>query len=482
MRLASIAQVTRVWYFYVGMARTRISIDWRNLLGPLASADGGLSQAELCDLGQAVQVYSPRSIRLRPGTCDQDLPFCTEPVAWFARGRRLTESHVRPGAFLQFAAGDYYIQDAASFLPIALAMIQPGHNVCDLCAAPGGKSTALAEELLGQGVLVANEVIRSRLSMLELALARSGYGNHLILNLEPEQLAALCRDRFDRVIVDAPCTGQSMVAKGKQTLSAFSPRQIDHSAARQRRILRSAARLVVPGGRLVYSTCTFSHAENEGVFSWLSDNLPGWRPVVEPQLTPWAGQVAGTYRLWPHRDPCAGGFAAALDRPSSEGYFSDSRRRDEPNALEGSHGRPNFRAAMFYEIDPATFTGELIPGQWMVRGDGSLHRFASGIETAWMEAAHAGVEIAIPRTGVWTPSYPSATLSSAILTVANSIDLSDAEAARFMAGESLRCSGQSNGWSRVCWRSRSLAWGKYSASVLKNHLPKQLRLPSSLIC
>src|SRR5690606_29606672 len=116
------------------------------------------------------------------------------------------------------------------------------------------------EQLDGRGWLLANEVIASRWPILNLALERSGYGNYLVTHRDVAALERQCGAAFDCVLVDAPCTGQSLVARGKQSPAAFSATQIEHSAARQARILRSAAAMTRPGGRLIYSTCTYSFA------------------------------------------------------------------------------------------------------------------------------------------------------------------------------------------------------------------------------
>lgn len=236
-------------------------INWPYVLGPLLTS-ANFDAVELADLETAIGQYSSRAVRIHPST-QAALPFETEPIPWFDRGRWLNDSQCRPGAFLNYAAGDYYIQDAGSMLALALCDAKPGQWICDTCAAPGGKSSGLLEALGGSGLVVSNEVIRSRLEILELTNARTGHSNYVVVNAEVENLADMCSDVFDCVVVDAPCTGQSMLARGKQSLAAFSAKQIQHSAARQQRILRAAAELVKPGGRLVYSTCTFAFAENE---------------------------------------------------------------------------------------------------------------------------------------------------------------------------------------------------------------------------
>lgn len=493
----------------------------RHVLGPLGEGtssedSAGLDAEELQQFAQALGQHGRRCVRPRPGLPLDQLPFATEPVPWAPMGRFLLDSSFRPGSSLRFAAGDYAIQDAASLLPITLMQLEPGQHVCDVCAAPGGKSTAILEGLNGRGVLLSNEVIASRVDTLQLALARTGYDNYLIANQSADRLAEVAPEAFDCVLVDAPCSGQSLVARGKQSLSAFSDKQIEHSAARQQSILRSAIQLVRPGGRLVYSTCTFAYAENEAVMAWLGEFLPEWRPVVIDALLPWQSPVReGCYRLWPHRDQCAGGFAAALVRPEDSrlpGSLFDSAdaitaatkasgRRPRQASLAGSAAWQRCRTP---EILGEFGRFEADEPVWQNRQH--LHWFHPEIAAAWRSVARGGIELATLFGDHWHPSHPLATLSlsSAWFTPRCRTVLSAAEAIRYLSGTSLHrptssaanfpgaasadaastaadaipqvAAGQ--GWSVATWDGRPLGWGKQVGTQLKNHLPKPLRQPS----
>ena len=238
-----------------------------------------LPVADHADFLAALTKYPPPAVRLRPGFDDDTLPAPSVTVPWFARGRTFLPG-VRPGGWLAYGTGAYYVQDAASLLTLALAAIRPGEVVCDLCAAPGGKSTGLAETLPPDGWLLANEPIRSRVDVLAMNLARHGSTRHGITSLDPDTLAARLPRAFDLVVVDAPCSGQSMLGEGKQTASAFLTSTVAHAAARQRRILAAAAALTRPGGRIVYATCTFAPAENEEIVTEFLATHPDWR--VDP--------------------------------------------------------------------------------------------------------------------------------------------------------------------------------------------------------
>lgn len=476
-------------------------INWENVLGPILSSevptDGAHSTTvfpheDVIELEKAIGEYSARAVRLHPSAVQTQLPFETEPIPWFRRGRWLRDSKCRPGAFLSYAAGDYYIQDAGSMLALALCDVRPGQWICDTCAAPGGKSSGLLEELGGTGLVVSNEVIRSRLEILELTLARTGHSNYCVVNAEVEALAQTCSDVFDCVIVDAPCTGQSMVARGKQSLAAFSSKQIEHSAARQQRILRAAAELVKPGGRLVYSTCTFAYAENEAMIESFRSEHADWTPVNDPNLLAWASpNHEGCYRLWPHRDRCAGAFAAALVRPANDNSSFITAGTINLSQSARYSGKP--KASQFTRIDlPAREitwlnSSDNQPFRLWQRGS-ELHYFASCFPVAWIESPSkvvaAGVPIAELRGGEWQPSYAASIVAIPEFSPAARFEVSDAQAVDYFAGAAVRltppCTEPNMPWNALTWLGRPIAWSKHTSSgtsggVLKNHLPKALR-------
>lgn len=314
-------------------------VDWKQVLGPLWGASDGVPVDELDDLEKAAFQHAPRAIRWRSQaameSASSQMPWRTAPVPWYPLGELILEAgeaspkaNLNPGAYLHHAAGQYYVQDAGSMLAIALCRLQPGETVVDTCASPGGKSTAILESLQGQGCLIANEVISGRLSILQWALERAGFGNHAVTNLEVDRLADLLGPVADCVLVDAPCSGQSMVAKGKQTTASYSEQHVEHCAARQQRILRAASQLVKPSGRLVYSTCTFAFQENEQVLMDFLHQYPNWRLVRDSTFEQWENpHLAGTYRLWPHRDATAGTFVGVLQQ--SDGNTEVTPSSDE---------------------------------------------------------------------------------------------------------------------------------------------------------
>lgn len=243
-----------------------------------------------------------------------DLPFAiAPPLPWQpAEVDRLTPDQ-RPGQHDLHAAGAYYCLDTASVFAAAVldAIAEPVDLLLDLCAAPGGKSL-LAWQRLHPQRLWCNEVIRKRVKILIANLKRCDATDSLVFNLDPRVFAEQVPQAADVVIVDAPCSGQSLLAKGDTALGCFHPVNINKNASRQRRILGQAAQIVAGGGYLAYMTCTFSPEENEQVGAWLLKTFPQFQAVAVPSLEAHASALADfpCYRLWPQSGMGAGGFTA----------------------------------------------------------------------------------------------------------------------------------------------------------------------------
>ncbi|MFO1065465.1 MAG: SAM-dependent methyltransferase [Pirellulales bacterium] len=467
-----------------------IGIDWDWNLGGETAQHCGLTASDIAALDEAIGRHGKRCVRVHPETDTAALPFATEAVPWYPQGRFLIDSSIRPGAFLDYAVGEYYIQDAASLLPMAIADIKPGEEVCDLCASPGGKSTAALERLRGSGYVLANEVIRGRVDVLQMALARSRYDNFAVSSQSPETLAESCAELFDCVIVDAPCTGQSMVARGKQSLASYSQRQVEHSALRQLSILRSAVRLVRPGGRLIYSTCTFAHAENEAVVASMLQWLPDWQMIERPELQTWkSGAMDGCYRLWPQRDGCSGGFAVGLVRPEASTFESLDRFEATSLSSPSSSGRDDAvshrrsGSSFHWSPGPATISWEGNPFEDWAAGDArlfvrahELHAFHRDIPERSIDAALSGFPLGDLFGPWWVPHHAMACVDSigGRPLKRRTIELSKSEAIRFMGGESWRGSGDAVR-AVACYGGKSLGWMKHTGERLQNHLPKSLR-------
>ena len=212
----------------------------------------------------------PRSVGLRfnplKGADLPQLSFGLTPVPWAPHGY-FYDPATRPGLHPYHEAGVYYLQEPSAMAPAVLLDAQPGELVLDLCAAPGGKSTQIAAALQGRGLLVCNEINPGRAKILARNIERLGITNALVLQETPQRIAAAFPHCFDRVLVDAPCSGEGMFRKEAAASADWSEATVAHCAARQQEILDAAAVLLKAGGRLVYSTCTFAPVENEGAIA-----------------------------------------------------------------------------------------------------------------------------------------------------------------------------------------------------------------------
>lgn len=219
-----------------------------------------------------------------------------EPADWAEEGFYY-KAEAQPGKLALHEAGAYYIQEPSAMIAVSLLDPRPGDQVLDLCAAPGGKSTQIAGRLRGSGLLVSNEVIPDRAKILSRNIERMGIANAVVLNETPERLAERYPAFFDRIVVDAPCSGEGMFRKDVNARKEWSVRQVELCAARQREILSYAEQMLKPGGVLVYSTCTFAPMENEEMAAWFVEQYP--------QLT-----LTSIEQIWPHRQRGEGHFAA----------------------------------------------------------------------------------------------------------------------------------------------------------------------------
>ncbi len=215
-----------------------------------------------------------------------------------------------------FEAGSAYPLDASSVFTASAMLAAPGAGrVLDVCAAPGGKSL-FASLAFSPAFLLANEVVPKRLGILRHNLKKSGRPGLFTQRLDPAELALLAKACFDLVLVDAPCSGQSLLAKGIDNPGCFHPNVIKGNAKRQSHILRQSASCVAPGGYLFYSTCTFSRRENEAVVEKFLRLADDFAPVAVAHLEDFQSPMidAPAFRFYPHRDSGAGGFSCLLQR------------------------------------------------------------------------------------------------------------------------------------------------------------------------
>lgn len=339
--------------------------------------------------------------------------------------------------------------------PVALLLPQPGEWVCDLCAAPGGKSTQIAGAMGKEGLLLCNEINPKRARILSRNIERMGIGNALVTNEHPEKLAQRLEGCFDRVLVDAPCSGEGMFRKEEAAVTDWSDETVAMCANRQQEILRSAARLLRPGGRLVYSTCTFAPEENEGVVrQFLAEHQEF---VPETVDAPWfAKGENGTMRMWPHKLLGEGHFAAVLRKTGDE-------PRETPKSCPGE---PLPRQWLEFAKDMQI---SLPKGKAVFFGQ-SLHWVHPELpELKGLKTERPGLELGTVRKDRFEPAHALALWLSGC----SRMQELDAQVHTYLHGDVIP--SKIKGWCLMTADGFSIGWGKGDGNVIKNHYPKGLR-------
>ena len=261
-------------------------------------------------------------------------PFHLTPIPWIKNGYYY-EKEDDPAGHPFYAAGLYYLQEPSAMTPASRLPVEPGDRVLDLCAAPGGKATAMAADLKGRGQLVANDINTARARALLRNLELFGIRNSFVTNEPPYILAEKFPEYFDKVMVDAPCSGEGMFRKNPAVAEAWLEKGPEYFSALQKEIILYAADMLKPGGTMFYSTCTFSPLENEAVITWLLENRPEMRLIP---MEDYEGFSEGfisfreerfhpscrlARRIWPHRMGGEGHFLALLAKDEDRGKKND---------------------------------------------------------------------------------------------------------------------------------------------------------------
>lgn len=385
-------------------------------------------------------------------------------------------------------------------LPAAALKARPGERVLDLCAAPGGKSSQIALSMGGEGMLVANEVDTARARVLAANLERLGVTNAVVLNETPVRLAARWPEYFDAVLVDAPCSGEGMFRRDPQSREAWTDAAPRGCRKRQGEILTAAAKMVRPGGRLLYSTCTFNEEENEGSVADFLQAHADFAPE-EFALPGLGASRGGMLRIWPHRARGDGQFAALLRRAGDAREVSArGDGADGSGGLSSAHpaasidmwldalpkARPARRAgkaapapdvaALLQELGKCAVSALPVSPQSArlhLEGRRLIAAPLAAPELDGLRVVSPGLALLRAETGRVEPEHA---LAMALLPgmARREAALTEKEALAFIAGEALPREGEA-GWTLVTHAGLPLGWGKQAGGMLKNHVPKGLR-------
>lgn len=411
-------------------------------------------------------------LKLSPECLQRLLPFLEEPVAWSKDGFYYQEETIRPAKHPYYYAGLYYIQEPSAMLPAELLNATPGDRVLDLCAAPGGKSLQLAAQLAREGLLVSNDIQPQRAKVLLKNLERYGVVNTIVLNESPQRLAQVFPKFFDKILVDAPCSGEGMFRKEPEMAKDWSEAEVDKYARWQADILAMIPHLLRPGGEVVYSTCTFSREENE---QQINDFL-----MAHPEFS-----LLEQRRLWPHEIKGEGHFVAkikstAIENKPAEVPSLKNKTAKAPLSKEAKQGLAEFSQQVWQD---AARWRDWLPqdGQVVERAGHILWESHCLPALKGLKVLRSGWLLGTIEKGRFRPSaalalgLPPEAASSAMqllnLAVEDKEDF--ALALRYLRGETLQREGRvwSKGWHLVAFNGFPLGWAKGAEHWLKNEYP-----------
>ena len=264
------------------------------------------------------------TLKITPEKFTNMTPLKLKPVPWIHNGFYY-EGDERPAKDPYYYAGLYYLQEPSAMTPASLLPVVPGDKVLDLCAAPGGKSTELGAKLKGKGLLVSNDISNSRAKALLKNLELWGIENICVTSEEPKKLKETFGEFFDKILVDAPCSGEGMFRKDADMVKSYEERRPEYYAAIQREIMDQAVDMLAPGGYLLYSTCTFSACENEDIIRRTLDCHEEMELISLPLFKGASGGIglSGCLRLFPHKIKGEGHFMAMLKKKGSSAGYED---------------------------------------------------------------------------------------------------------------------------------------------------------------
>lgn len=393
------------------------------------------------------------------------------PIPWEERGFYIEEE--KPGKHPYHAAGLYYVQEPSAMAVAAALGIKKGDRVLDLCAAPGGKSTQAAAYLHGEGVLVANEIEPKRARILSENIERCGIKNAIVTNNSPDELVKYFNGYFDKIIVDAPCSGEGMFKKEEAAIEEWSQENVIRCSIRQKNILEAAEKMLRPGGYLIYSTCTFSLEENEMVVEDFLDRHNSFNIVEIDKRHGFSNgfyELAGntelkkSIRLFPHRLRGEGHFMCLLQK------------------MDGDMGSEKpFKSIIKMEDlkDYFVFAKENLNVQieenLYLAGE-NLYSLPNGIpDIKGLKILRSGIHLGSFKKNRFEPNHALA-LSLKYGEAKRNVNLesSSDEVISYLKGDTLKTDIE-DGWTIVNVDGYSLGWGKTSRGILKNHYPKGLR-------
>ncbi len=425
----------------------------------------------------SLSVRPPVSVRWNPQKLTA-APFDEgRSIPWHPQGVFLSE---RPSFVSDpfFHAGAYYVQEASSMLLYQLIDTSRPLNILDLCGAPGGKSTLIASAMHPGSLLVANEVIRSRATILEENLTKWGHPHCMITQSDPSAFSKL-PNFFDLIVVDAPCSGEGMFRKDPRSIECWSYDHVLHCASRQRRILANVLPCLKEGGRLIYSTCTYSSEENEQNIEWLlrefSDEL---ELDCQVDLEQWGAEAVKLqghpvgWRCYPHQFEGEGFFISRLKKiQSSDGEVNQRKAGRQKLRHTGVVAEFLKRFTVIQEKESVTVEGDKL--YYLPSGIFSDVLFKS------LRVINAGVMLGTTRKKEVSPSH-ALSVGALVNPSLPAMELDLDKALRYLRKMEWNEGNISPGWILSKYKKLNLGWFKSTGKKLKNHYPMNWRIRKTL--
>lgn len=423
--------------------------------------------------------YGLRVNNLKISTEDfiEKSPFQIEKVHFASNGFYYKKEDV-PAKHPYYYAGLYYIQEPSAMTPAELFHIEEGDKVLDLCAAPGGKSTELGAKLRGTGLLVSNDISASRAKALLKNIELFGIGNSLVTSETPERLSSYFDTYFDKILIDAPCSGEGMFRKDPSIIKSWHPDSGQEFSNIQRQILPYAAKMLKPGGYMLYSTCTFSPEENEQVIYHFLENHKDFELVDLPRIddfspgqTKWAGgkgvDMSKTIRIWPHKIRGEGHFVALLHKKDDHSLITYSPY--ESKTKEKVYGE-------YIAFEKEYLTSKLDRRRLEAIKD-KLYYMPDDIPNLkGLRVLRSGLYVGELKKNRFEPSQGLASwLKPDMFKQTINFSSQSEEVIRYLKGETIGVSGE-KGWHLVTVDGFSLGFGKKTNHMLKNKFQTGWRL------
>lgn len=421
------------------------------------------------------RVYGLRTntLKIAPEELEKKLYFSLSPVQWCKEGFYYEEKE-RPAKHPYYHAGLYYLQEPSAMAPGSILEIEPGERVLDICAAPGGKSTQLGAKLQGKGILIANDISATRAKALLKNIELFGIKNAVILNETPKKLAERFYHYFDKILIDAPCSGEGMFRKEPDVIKSWGDKMTEFCCRQQQEILEQAATMLRGGGCILYSTCTFAPEENEQAIQNFLDRhtefeiLPisekfGFEQGKPEWIAEGRQELKGCARLFPHKIKGEGHFLAVL-------HHKEEERKS--TAFPAPQCVPEKELQDFF-----AFSDQYLNLEWK----GKFQLFKEDLyllpeETPDLSGIHIvrnGWYLGKRKKNRFEPSQAMAMglkKEEAKITIDFSVD--DPALLRYLKGETLEREGIKDGWTLVLADGFPVGWGKAQGGRLKNkYLP-----------